>query len=140
MTNQKTTQTSKVKKHRIVRALLIVAGTFSLALGAIGLFLPILPTTPFLLLSAACYMRSSERLHDWLINNRWFGEYIKNYQSGKGIPMKTKIIALSVMWMAIIYSTCFVVDEIMVAQIALLLIAAGVSIHLIRLPTFKKQM
>jgi uncharacterized protein len=140
MTTQQTTPTSKVKKHKIVRGLLIVAGTFSLALGAIGLFLPILPTTPFLLLSAACYMRSSERLHDWLINNRWFGEYIKNYQAGKGIPMKTKIIALSVMWLAIIYSTCFVVDEIMVAQIALLLIAAGVSIHLIRLPTFKKQM
>jgi uncharacterized protein len=140
MTTQQTTSPSKVKKHRIVRGLLIVAGTLSLALGAIGLFLPILPTTPFLLLSAACYMRSSERLHDWLINNRWFGEYIKNYQSGKGIPMKTKIIALSVMWLAIIYSTCFVVNEIMVAQIALLLIAAGVSIHLIRLPTFKKQM
>jgi uncharacterized protein len=140
MTTKQTTPASKVKKRRIVRALLIVAGTFSLALGAIGLFLPILPTTPFLLLSAACYMRSSERLHDWLINNRWFGEYIKNYQAGKGIPMKTKIVALTVMWLAIIYSTCFVVDEIMVAQIALLLIAAGVSIHLIRLPTFKKQM
>jgi uncharacterized protein len=140
MTTQQTTPASKVKKHRVVRGLLIVAGTFSLALGAIGLFLPILPTTPFLLLSAACYMRSSERLHDWLVNNRWFGEYIKNYQAGKGIPMKTKIIALSIMWLAIIYSTCFVVDEIMVAQIALLLIAAGVSIHLIRLPTFKKQM
>jgi uncharacterized protein len=140
MTTQQKTTTSKIKKHKIVRGLLIVAGTFSLALGAIGLFLPILPTTPFLLLSAACYMRSSERLHDWLINNRWFGEYIKNYQSGKGIPKKTKIIALTAMWLTIIYSACFVVDEIMVAQIALLLIAAGVSIHLIRLPTFKKQM
>jgi uncharacterized protein len=140
MTTQQTTSPSKVKKHRIVRGLLIVAGTFSLALGAIGLFLPILPTTPFLLLSAACYMRSSERLHDWLINNRWFGEYIKNYQSGKGIPMKTKIIALSFLWLTILYSTLFVVDEIMIAQIALLIIAAGVSLHLIRLPTFKKSM
>lgn len=140
MITQPAAPVSKVKKQRVVRALLIVAGTISLALGAIGLFLPILPTTPFLLLSAACYMRSSERLHSWLINNRWFGEYIRNYQSGKGIPLKTKIIALSFLWLAILYSTFFVVDEIIFAQIALLIIAAGVSLHLIRLPTFRKPM
>jgi uncharacterized membrane protein YbaN (DUF454 family) len=138
MTTQPQAPPSKIKKQRVVRALLIVAGTICLALGAIGIFLPILPTTPFLLLSAACYMRSSERLHNWLINNRWFGEYIKNYQSGKGIPLKTKIIALSFLWIAILYSTFFVVNEIIFAQIALLIIAAGVSLHLIRLPTFKK--
>jgi len=131
---------SKLKKQRIVRYLLLVAGTISLTLGAVGIFLPILPTTPFLLLSAACYLRSSERMHKWLMDNRWFGEYIKNYQAGRGIPIKTKIIAISTMWIAILYSTFFVVDEILVAQIALLVIAAGVSVHLIRLPTFKKQM
>lgn len=139
MTTQPPTSPLKVKKQRVIRALLMVAGTICLALGAIGIFLPILPTTPFLLLSAACYMRSSERLHKWLINNRWFGEYIKNYQSGRGIPMKTKIIALSFLWVAILYSTFFVVDEILIAQVVLLLIATGVSVHLIRMPTFKKQ-
>jgi uncharacterized membrane protein YbaN (DUF454 family) len=131
--------TSKVKKHKAIRALLIVAGSISLALGAVGIFLPVLPTTPFLLLSAACYMRSSERLLNWLLNNRWFGQYIKNYQEGKGIPKKTKIIALSFLWITILYSTCFVVDEILIAQVALLLVAAGVSIHLIRTPTFKSK-
>jgi uncharacterized membrane protein YbaN (DUF454 family) len=138
MTAQPPVSPSKIKKQKVVRVLLIVAGTISLALGTIGLVLPILPTTPFLLISAACYMRSSERLHSWLINNRWFGEYIRNYQSGKGIPMKTKIIALSFLWLAILYSTLFIVDEIIFAQIALLIVAAGVSLHLIRLPTFKK--
>ena len=53
--------------------------------------------------------------------------------------MKTKIIAISAMWIAILYSTFFVVDEILVAQVTLLVIATGVSVHLIRLPTFKKQ-
>ncbi len=130
---------TKLKKQRIARALLIVAGTVSLGLGAVGIFLPVLPTTPFLLLSAACYLRSSERMHKWLLNNRWFGEYIKNYQAGRGIPMKTKLVAIAVMWTAILYSTFFVVDEILIAQVALLLIAAGVSVHLIRLPTLKKQ-
>ena len=82
-------------------------------------------------------MRSSERLLNWLLNNRWFGKYIRNYQEGKGIPKKTKILALSFLWVTIIYSTCFVVDEILIAQVALLLVAAGVTIHLIRTPTFK---
>jgi uncharacterized membrane protein YbaN (DUF454 family) len=140
MTPQPQTSTPKVKKQRVVRALLMVAGTICLGLGAIGIFLPVLPTTPFLLLAAGCYLRSSERLHKWLLSNRWFGEYIKNYQAGRGIPMKTKIIALSMLWGTILYSTFFIVDQILIAQIALLLIATGVSVHLIRIPTFKKKL
>jgi len=131
--------TSKVKKQRLLRWLLLAGGTVSLALGTVGIFLPILPTTPFLLLAAACYMRSSERMYKWVIGNRWFGEYIKNYQAGRGIPMKTKLMALTVLWAAILYSTFFVVNEILVAQVVLLAIALGVSIHLVRLPTFRKQ-
>ena len=131
--------TPKNRKLKLVKALLLVAGTFSLALGAIGVFLPILPTTPFLLLSAACYLRSSERMHKWLLGNRWFGEYIRNYQEGKGIPMKTKMLAMVMLWVAIIYSAIFALDEILIAQVALLLIAFGVSIHLIRLPTLKSK-
>lgn len=129
---------SKKRKTRVVRVFLLVAGTLSLALGTIGLVLPILPTTPFLLLAAACYMRSSERLHKWLLGNKWFGEYIRNYQEGKGIPLKTKIAAVTVLWAAILYSSFFVLDEVLIAQIALLAIALGVSVHLIRLPTLKK--
>jgi uncharacterized protein len=135
---QQVPASKKSKKQKVIRTLLFVAGTFSLTLGAIGVFLPILPTTPFLLLSAACYMRSSERMHKWLLGNRWFGEYIRNYQEGKGIPMKTKIVAMAILWAAIIYSAFFALDEILVAQVALLIIALGVSVHLIRLPTLKK--
>jgi uncharacterized protein len=129
---------STTRKQKIVRASLFIAGTFFLALGAIGIFLPILPTTPFLLLSAACYLRSSERMHKWLLNNRWFGKYIRNYQEGKGIPLKTKILAMTVIWVAILYSAFIVLDEILIVQIALLTIALGVSVHLVRLPTLKK--
>jgi uncharacterized membrane protein YbaN (DUF454 family) len=126
------------KKQRILKPLLLVAGTVCLALGAIGIFLPILPTTPFLLLSAACYLRSSERMYNWLLGNRWFGKYIKNYREGKGIPLKTKVLAVAVLWAGILYSAIMVVDELFVAQLALLIIALGVSVHLIRLPTFRK--
>jgi uncharacterized protein len=129
---------SKNKKQKIENTLLILAGTISLVLGAIGIFLPVLPTTPFLLLAAACYLRSSKRMHKWLLNNRWFGEYIRNYQEGKGIPAKTKVLSMTVLWAAIIYSAFFVLDEILIAQVVLLLIALGVSIHLVRLPTLRK--
>jgi uncharacterized membrane protein YbaN (DUF454 family) len=129
---------SKTGKQKLFRVFLLIGGTFSLGLGAIGVFLPILPTTPFLLISAACYMRSSERMHKWILNNRWFGEYIRNYQEGKGIPLKTKILALTVLWGAILYSAFIALDEILIAQIALLAIALGVSVHLLRLPTLKK--
>ena len=129
---------STTRKQKIVRASLFIAGSFFLVLGAIGIFLPILPTTPFLLLSAACYLRSSERMHKWLLNNRWFGKYIRNYQEGKGIPLKTKILAMTVLWVAILYSAFIVLDEVLIAQIALLAIALGVSVHLVRLPTLKK--
>lgn len=129
---------SKNRKQKVVSALLFFAGTLSLTLGAIGIFLPILPTTPFLLLAAACYLRSSERMHKWLLGNRWFGEYIRNYQEGRGIPLKTKMAAMTVLWITIIYSAFFVLDEILIAHVTLLLIALAVSVHLIRLPTLKK--
>ncbi len=130
---------SKTSKQELIRVLLFFAGTFSLVLGAIGVFLPILPTTPFLLLSAACYLRSSERMHNWLLNNKWFGKYIRNYQEGKGIPLKTKIFAMTILWAAILYSAFIAFNEVLIVQIVLLAIALGVSIHLVRLPNLKKS-
>jgi hypothetical protein len=125
------------QRHRITKILLVTAGTICVALGAIGIVLPVLPTTPFLLLAAACYCRSSERLYQWLLNNRLFGEYIRNYREGRGIPLKTKIIAVAVLWITIVYSAFFVVNIIEV-QLILLVVAVAVSTHILRLPTFKK--
>lgn len=130
---------SKIKKHRALRILLIIAGTISLILGAIGIFIPLLPATPFLLLSAACYMRSSERMLNWLLNNRWCGSYIRNYREGKGIPLKTKILAISVLWITIGYSSFFIVHDFLIAQVAMIAIAAAVSIHLIKTPTYRSK-
>jgi len=77
-------------------------------------------------------------MYNWLLGNGWFGKYIKNYREGRGIPLKTKIIAVTLLWVGILYSTIIVVNGFLVAQLALLIIAVGVSIHLVRLPTFKK--
>jgi len=134
----------KEQGRKIVRTLWFIAGTICLVLGAIGIVLPILPTTPFLLAAAACYYKSSDRMHSWLLNNKWFGEYIRNYTEGKGLPMKTKIIALSLLWITIVFSTVFILQRLLPIQLVLLMqlimiaVAVIVSIHILRLPTFKR--
>ncbi len=119
------------------RGLLIIAGTISLAFGLLGIVLPVLPTTPFLLLSAACYYKGSKRMHNWLLNNRWFGGYIRNYMEGRGISLRTKVLAIALLWFFIAYSALFIIN-IFIFQIILFAIAVGVSVHLVTLPTFKK--
>jgi len=116
---------------------LIIAGTFFVGFGIIGIFLPLLPTTPFLLLAAACYARSSKRFYNWLLNNKWFGNYIKNYRERKGIPLKIKILSISFLWIAIGYAVIFVV-HILLGRIILILIAIGVTIHILSIRTLKQ--
>ena len=117
-----------------VRFLLIIAGTIFVGLGILGIFVPLLPTTPFLLLAAACYARSSQKLYTWLLHNRWFGKYIRSYLEKKGIPLNIKIYVISLLWLVIGLSAIFAV-ELLAVRIVLLMIAAGVTIHLLRVPT-----
>lgn len=121
---------------KLKRKILFFTGTIFLGLGFIGIVLPLLPTTPFLLLSAGCYYKSSERMHHWLLNHRIFGKYIKNYMEGKGIPVKTKLLAITVLWITV-GITAFFILPMLVVQFILLVIAASVSIYLVRLPTYK---
>jgi len=116
---------------------LILAGNLFVALGILGIFLPLLPTTPFLLLAAACYFRSSERFYNWLINNKWLGNYIKNYREKKSIPLKVKVLCLSFLWLTIGYSVFFVVN-IFLLRVILILIAIGVTIHVLSIRTLKQ--
>ena len=132
--NQNFESPKRTSKNRFVRSLFFVAGTITLALGAVGVVFPILPTTPFLLISLACYLRSSERMTHWMLNNKYFGTYIRNYKEGKGIPMKTKLFAITVLWITISISA-FVLVPLLVVQIILLVVAVAVTVHLVRLPT-----
>lgn len=133
------------KGVKIIRVLWFIVGTICLVLGAVGMILPILPTTPFLLASATCYFKSSPKMHKWLLNNKWFGEYIKNYQEGKGIPKKTKLIAITVLWVTIGTSTIFflnrILPEVLVLpmQLIMIIVAIVVTVHVLRLPTYKKR-
>jgi uncharacterized membrane protein YbaN (DUF454 family) len=132
-------ESNRIKKasSRFTRGILIIAGTFFVGLGVLGIFLPLLPTTPFLLLAAACYARSSKRFYNWLLNNKWFGNYIKNYREKKGVPLKVKLLSISLLWITILFSAVFVVD-ILLFRIILILIAAGVTIHILYIRTLKQ--
>jgi len=125
-----------VMSHTIIRLLWIIAGSISLTLGIIGIFLPLLPTTPFLLLTAACYARGSSRLHNWLLNNKMWGKYIRNYREGKGIPARSKVLALTLLWLTIGFSIFYVIP-ILIVKIILLVIAILVSIYIMSLPTLR---
>ena len=118
----------------ILRPLLIVAGTVCVVLGLIGVFLPVLPTTPFLLLAAACYARSSDRFLHWLLNNRFFGVYIRNYREGRGMARSTKILTLTALWLTLGLSAAFATSALWL-RLLLAVIGAGVTIHLLHLKT-----
>ena len=124
------------KSNRFIRGTLIVAGTFFLGLGILGIILPILPTTPFFLLSAACYSRGSERFYKWLMGNRWFGKYISNYRTGKGISVKIKIVSIIMLWITISFSIVFIVTH-PILRFILFIIAILVTMHLLLIKNAK---
>ena len=122
-----------------MRIFLIIVGSLSLVLGIVGLFLPMLPTTPFLLLSAAAWVKASPKLYEWLLNHRVFGEYIRNYREHRAIPLRAKIISVSLLWLTIGYCIFAVVTEWWWAQVLLAVIAIAVSWHILSFKTLKKS-
>lgn len=114
----------------------MIVGVISVGLGILGIFLPLLPTTCFLLLAATCFIRSSDRCYQWLINHRWFGSYIKTYLEQKRIPKKVKIGALIMLWTVIGIS--FVLINNIWVRIVLLMVVCGVSIHIASIKTIKE--
>lgn len=120
--------------NTLIKVLWISAGSLALLLGIVGIFLPLLPTTPFLLLAAACYLRGSERLYRRLLNDKWFGKYIRDFREGRGVPVRTKIFAISLLWGTIGYTSVFAVSNIMI-RATLIFIAFVVSLHVATLPT-----
>ena len=109
-----------------------IAGVLAILLGVIGIFLPLLPTTPFLLLAAACFARGSPRMHQALLQHRIFGRYLSDYEQGRGIPRRAKITALLMMWSSLAYAMWRFEHPWL--RLLLVLIGAGVTCYLLRLP------
>ena len=121
------------------KIILFIAGNISLSLGIIGIFLPVLPTTPFLLLSAACYMKSSEKMYTWLINHRVLGLYVRSYIKYKAISRRAKITSISVLWVVMISTILFFITLLWI-RILLIFIAIGVTLYLVQITTLTKEM
>ncbi|BAQ73290.1 MULTISPECIES: YbaN family protein [Pseudomonas] len=123
------------QRPRVLRYVLLAIGWLSVALGVIGIFLPVLPTTPFLLLAAACFARSSPRFYQWLVQHPRLGPWICNYLDGNGIPLKGKVYAIGLMWLSIGFS-CYLVPSIW-ARSFMLTSAVLVSIYILRQKTLR---
>ena len=118
---------------------LLIAGTITLILGIIGIILPILPTTPFLLLSATCYCKSSKKLYTWLLEHKVLGIYIRSYILYSAITIQAKIISIIALWGVMSSTIIFFIDPTWL-RILLIFIAVGVTTYILRIQTLTKDM
>lgn len=122
-----------------MKILFRILGVFFVVLGVIGAFLPILPTTPFILLAAYLFAKSSPKYEKWIMEHRIFGSIIRDFRNDKSITLHAKIISISSLWISILFSVFFVVNEHLWAQIIMLLIASGVTYHISKYKTKRKS-
>lgn len=120
-------------KGIILRWFLLGAGILATALAVLGIFLPLLPTVPLLLLAAACFARSSERVHRWLLEHRHLGPIIHDYLDGSGIPRRARATSLCLIWITIPVS--FLLVPLPWVRVLLIAVGLGVTVYLMRLPT-----
>lgn len=125
-------------QNRAKKAALAACGMAAIGLGTVGIFLPLLPTTPFLLLAAACFFRSSDRLYNWLIRHKWLGRYIRQYREQRAISRQTKLATLVLLWGTLAFSALAVAKAVWL-RILLLLVGAGVTIHVLSMKTWKRS-
>ena len=111
-------------------------GLIALGLGILGAFIPVLPTTPFLLLSAALFLRSNRKLYEWLMNHPKLGTYISNFLKHKAIPMRVKIVSISTLWITLLYCAIFVAGN-WPLRLMFIAIAVGVTIHILSYKTLR---
>ena len=130
--------TLPLAKSRVVRFALFIIGWLAIGLGTLGIFLPLLPTTPFFLLAVFCFLRSSKTCYERLMKNQWFQQHILPYMNKQGIPLKSKLTAIALIWSSIGFCI-FVVVNSLVLKLLLFSIALSVSIYLWRQPTPEKN-
>ena len=128
--------TSKqIINNNFLRIAILAIGFCATGLGFLGIFLPVLPTVPLLLLAAACFARSSERFHQWLLSHNRLGPIIKSYTSGQGIPLRSKVPAIGMIWIVIPVSA-FLVHPLWLKYL-LVIIAISITLYLLSLPISK---
>ncbi len=119
------------------RVLWVVGGSLSLAIGLIGIIIPLLPTTPLVILAAFCFGKSSPALHHWLVTNRYFGRYIADYQSGKGVPIRIKLFAVLIVWTSVLFT--LTVIPLFYVKLFMIGVALFVTIFIFTSPLLKEK-
>jgi len=118
-----------VLSNPLLRRILFTCGWFFTVLAFLGAILPLVPTTPFLLVAAACFYRSSGKFYHWIMYNKMFGHYLRDYKSGKGIPLRVKIMALAFTWISTLVSVLFFIPFLWL-KILVIALSAAVTVHL----------
>ncbi len=121
-----------------MKTVYVILGWVAIGLGFLGVFLPVLPTTPFLLLAAALFFRGSPRMYRWLTEHKTLGPYIRNFRENRAIPLHAKIVSVCMMWTAILLSAFLAVD-VWWLRIVLFVTAVGVTIHILSFKTLKSK-
>lgn len=127
-------EVKNIQLPKLYRYFYLISGFLLVAIGVIGIFLPVLPTTIFLILASACFVKSSPKANEWLRNHKVLGMYVKNYQDKSGLTIRAKVINITFLWAMILLSAFCLTDESYI-KIILILIAAGVTIHLLMIKT-----
>ena len=124
----------------ISRLVWFILGFIVMVVGLIGIVVPGLPTTPLMILAAACYAKSSQKFYDWIINNKLFGHHVKNYREGKGIPKKSKPIILGTLWIFVLFAVLIAIPDSVppIAKISVLVLAVIGTIVIVRIPNLKQ--
>ncbi len=125
----------EIEKNRVRRGLYLTGGTLSLALAILGIVVPGLPVTPLALLSAFLFAKSSERLYNWLLNNRILGPRIKNYQRRKGVTRKGKLGIIAFMTLMVLFSSFLVISVIPIRILILSMGMVGMVVVWFFVPT-----
>lgn len=122
----------------LLRSLLVAAGFVSIGLGVAGIFLPVLPTTPFLLLSAWCFARSSPRLYRKLLQNRHLGLYVRRFRGGqRALPLRVKVVSCLMVWISLLGCTAFAPVPVWVRPVFPVL-AVLISRHILSFATLRR--
>ena len=121
-----------------MRLIYTVCGIISLVFAILGVFLPVLPTTPLLLLAAWLFLRGNRNMYDWLMNHPRLGNYIRNFSIHKSIPLHAKIISVSLIWITLLNCVVFVAEH-WALRIFFVVIAAAVTVHILSYKTMKQD-
>lgn len=125
--------TIRLVKSGMLRRLLVGAGWLSLAAGVVGLFLPLIPSVPFLLLSVICFSRSSECFHSWLVQHKQLGPMLKSYLMHGAVPLRAKVLAIAMVWVSFPVTSFLFVEKVWL-RVVLLCVAACVTLYLLAIP------